>query len=96
MSKPKADLSSGRQVKISEVPRELLIQLLTASEIKMLKNRFAIIQHLQKGLSIRKVAETLKVGTDTVVRVAKIIEKNNFSKTDETKTNTPWIFGKNI
>lgn len=95
MSKPKIDLSFKSQIKISEVPHEILIQLLTPSELKMLKNRFAIIQHLQKGLSIRKVAELLKVGTDTVVRVAKIMKVNNFTKKTPAKTNTSWVFGKN-
>lgn len=96
MAKPKAD-------KNIDIPTEVLKGLLTPSEIRMLKNRFLIIQHLEEGLSIRKVAEKVKVGTDTVVRVARMMEKSNLKKLLDKKskqigrfkTQTPWIFGKN-
>lgn len=95
MAKPKIDTNI-------EIPDQILKQLLTSSEIRMLKNRWRIIQHLKEGLSIRSVAEKVKVGTDTVVRVSRMLEKNNLSrllgkdtKTREFKTQTPWIFGKN-
>lgn len=94
MAKPKKD-------KNIEVPDHLLKQLLTASELRMLKNRWQIIEHLEEGLSIRKVAERVKVGTDTVVRVARMLEKQSLRKildkkgvTRKFKTQTPWIFGK--
>ena len=92
MSKPKKDMNI-------EIPDNILRQLLTPSEIRMLKNRFQIMKLLQEGLSIRSIAIQVKVGTDTVVRVARILEKSNlkdFKKVKELpfRTSTPWIFGK--
>lgn len=74
------------------IPDEVLAKLLTPSEMRMLRNRWQIIQCLEDGLSIRKVAERVKVGTDTVVRVSKLMEK--YPKAKKIKTQTPWIFGK--
>lgn len=93
MSKPTKD-------KNINLPDNILRQLLTPSEIRMLKNRFQIMNLLKEGLPIRKVASQVQVGTDTVVRVARIIEKGNlknFRKVEVLpfKTSTPWIFGKN-
>lgn len=93
MSKPKQDNNI-------EIPDSLLKHLLTSSELRMLKNRWQIIQQLEEGLSIRKVAQKVKVGTDTVVRIARMMEKSNFKLTKKLtklpfKTSTPWIFGKN-
>jgi len=94
MAKPKID-------KKIEIPDHILRQLLTPSEIRMLKNRWQIIQYLESGLSIRNTAERVAVGTDTVVRVARMLEKNDLrkvlgKKTKERKieSRTPWIFGK--
>lgn len=91
MAKPKLE-------KKVSIPNDILMDLLTPSEIRMLKNRYLIIQLLEEGLSIRKIAEKLSVGTDTVVRVARMKEKGNFKKSEDKKlpfrTNTPWIFGK--
>ena len=95
MSKPKQE---GSKV---DIPTHVLKEILTPSEIRMLKNRWQIIQCLEEGLSIRAVAGKVKVGTDTVTRVARMLEKNNLRKLlDKSskmpfKTNTPWIFGKN-
>lgn len=82
-----------------DIPDSVLRDLLTPSEIRMLKNRWQIIQLLEEGLSIRRIAEKVGVGTDTVVRVARMREKGNFKKVNKTnklpfKTQTPWIFGK--
>jgi uncharacterized protein YerC len=92
MSKPKT-------AKNVDIPLDILKELLTPSEIRMLKNRWQISQALDEGLSIRQIASQVKVGTDTVVRVAKMLEKTSL-KTKLTKhtkpkfkTNTPWIFG---
>lgn len=92
MSKPKQD----RDI---QIPDNILRQLLTPSEMRMLKNRYQIMSLLEEGLSIRLVASQVRVGTDTVVRVARIIEKSNlkiFKKVKKLpfKTSTPWIFGK--
>lgn len=85
MSKPKAD-------KNIQIPNDILKDLLTPSEIRMLKNRFQIMNLLQDGLSIRKVATIVKVGTDTVVRVSRMVERRPRKK--HIRTSTPWIFGK--
>lgn len=86
-----------RDVKIN-IPDEILKDLLTSSEIRMLKNRWKIIQLLEDGIAIRRIASEVKVGTDTVVRVIRMVEKNNLlsSKNNlkKIKSSTPWIFGK--
>lgn len=79
------------------IPDNILRELLTASEIRMLKNRWQILNFLGEGLSIRKIAEKVEVGTDTVVRVARMSEKANlkiYDKKSKIKSQTPWIFGK--
>jgi uncharacterized protein YerC len=96
MSKPKI----GAKI---EIPDEILKNLLTASELRMLKNRWQIIQMLEAGDTIRNVADKVKVGTDTVVRVSKMMQDGNLQKVLDSKvrnvkkikTSTPWIFGKN-
>lgn len=96
MAKPKKD-------KNIQIPDNILKDLLTPSEWRMLKNRWQIIQHLEEGLSIRKVASQVRVGTDTVVRVARMLEKSSFRKllgqgpkqVRKIKSQPPWIFGKN-
>ncbi|MBI3103660.1 helix-turn-helix domain-containing protein [Candidatus Daviesbacteria bacterium] len=99
MSKPKKDLpaltavrQAGRQDKNIQIPNDTLRELLTPSEWRMLKNRYQIMNLLEEGLSIRKIAERIKVGTDTVVRVARMVEK--YPKAKKIKSLTPWIFGK--
>lgn len=95
MAKPRVD-------KNIQLPENIVPKLLTSSELRMLKNRWLIVQLLEEGLSIRQVAEKAKVGTDTVVRVARMAEKNNLREQSRGKrkalpfkTKTPWIFGKN-
>lgn len=91
MSKPQSD-------KNIQIPDNILKEILTPSEIRMLKNRWQIINLLKEGKSIRGIAKQVKVGTDTVVRTIRMVEKNNIlakSKTKKIKTSTPWIFGKN-
>lgn len=95
MGKPKVEKSVN-------VPEGFIRLLLTDSEWRMIKSRMQIINLLEDGLSIRKVAATAWVGTDTVVRVARMIEKRNLKKLLNSekhskigfKTSTPWIFGK--
>lgn len=92
MAKPKTD-------KNIKVPTEILEYLLTSSEIRMLKNRWQIINLLEDGLSIRSIASEVSVGTDTVVRVARMIERKNLKKLldkniKSVQSKTPWIFGK--
>lgn len=93
MSKPKLE----RNIL---VPDHLIKELLTESEWRMVKQRLLIINLLEEGLSIRKIAERAKVGTDTVVRVARIMKKKSLrvvldaENRKTIKTHTPWIFGK--
>ena len=99
MSKPKTSSNVN-------IPDEIIKQLLTAAEFRMLKNRWQILNYLEEGLSIRKIASKAKVGTDTVVRVARMAEKGDLRKkiskafpriskaSLRVKTSTPWIFGK--
>lgn len=95
MSKPKVN-------KNIKIPDHILKELLTTSEVRMLRNRFQIINLLEDGLSIRAIAKEVKVGTDTVLRVARMIEKDNLRRLLDKKinpvrkitSNTPWIFGK--
>lgn len=85
-------MSKPRQDKNIQIPADILKDLLTTSEWRMLKNRFQIMNLLEEGLSIRKIAEKVKVSTDTVVRVARMVER--YPKVRKIKTQTPWIFGK--
>ena len=95
MSKPKID-------KNIIVPENILYSLLTPSEVRMLKNRWQIVNALEIGLPVRKIAEQVKVGTDTVVRVSKMMQSGELQKIldkekkglKKFKTPTPWIFGK--
>ncbi len=93
-------MSKSRIDKNIQLPDSILRQLLTPSEMRMIKNRFQIMNLLEEGLSIRKVANQVKVGTDTVVRVARLIERTNLKTPKQVqslsfKSSTPWIFGKN-
>jgi len=92
-------MSKPLQSKNIQIPNEILKDLLTPSEVRMLKNRWQIISLLKEGLSIRKIATQVKVGTDTVVRTARLVEKNNVlskptKQVKKMKSSTPWIFGK--
>ena len=89
MSKPTID-------KEISIPEEILKELLTPSEWRMLKNRWRIRKLLEEGLSVRKIAAEVSVGTDTVVRTIRRLESKNLkSKTKkQIKSLTPWIFGK--
>ena len=93
MSKPKKSAET-------EIPDSLLKVLLTDSELRMLNNRYNIMQLLAKGSSIRKVAQKVGVGSDTVVRVSRILKKENLkNKLDQIKNNktskSQYVFGNN-
>lgn len=92
-------MSKPTQNKNIQIPDNFLKELLTPSEKRMLKNRWQIIILLRQGLSIRKIASKVKVGTDTVVRTARLIEGNivltaKSKSVKKIKSRTPWIFGK--
>ncbi len=89
MPKPKLE-------KEINVPEDLIKELLTESEWRMVKQRLEIITLLQKGLSIRQIAKRIKVGTDTVVRISKKLQsspilKKSFSKPQTVPTT--WVIG---
>lgn len=91
MSKPK----TSYQI---EVPVELIKELLTDSEWRMIKQRLLIIQLLKEGLSIRVVAAKAKVGTDTVVRMIRKLEssvtlRETFRSIQQSSTQSKWVFG---
>ncbi|MBI2017461.1 hypothetical protein HYS92_00270 [Candidatus Daviesbacteria bacterium] len=92
-------MSKPLKEKNIQIPGDILRKLLTPSEIRMLKNRFLILNFLKEGLSIRSIAEKVRVGTDTVVRTIRLIEEAGLrnrgnSKTRKIKSSIPWIFGK--
>ncbi|MDO8499013.1 MAG: Trp family transcriptional regulator [bacterium] len=95
MSKPKTNSAVN-------IPDHLIRELLTPSELRMLQNRWKIMNLLEEGLTIRGIAEEVKVGTDTVVRVARMTERKtvrealnkNLNSKRTIKSKTPWIFGK--
>lgn len=80
-----------------DVPVEAIKELLTVSEWRMVKQRLLIIQFLEEGLSIRKVAERARVGTDTVVRVARKLESSQklreLLKKSPSRSASKWVFG---
>lgn len=91
MSKPKNNLKD-------DVPENLIKDLLTESELRMVGQRFQIIQLLERSLSIRAVAQRVKVGTDTVLRMSvKLKSSKNLQKYFDQKLDNPsvskWVFG---
>lgn len=82
-----------------KVPEEILFELLTESEVRMVKNRWQVISLLQDGISVRKIAEIAKVGTDTVVRMSKLLRHNPKVRDFLTggvhqASSSKWVFGK--
>jgi Trp operon repressor len=90
----------SKNTRESNVPKEILFELLTESEVVMVKNRWRVISLLEEGVSVRKIAEEAKVGTDTVVRMSKLLRHNTkvksfLSKDEKDKSsNSKWVFGK--
>ncbi len=83
-----------------EIPESIIEDLLTESEVRMVKQRIFIIQLLVEGLSVRSIAEKAGVGTDTVVRVSKKLNasqalKDVFKRLESEPTvgSSQWIFG---
>lgn len=71
--------------------KNLLKDLLTSAEIRMINNRWHIARLLDSGLSVREVATQAKVGTDTVERVSHKIQEGSggLQKAIEA-TREPW------
>lgn len=87
MSKPKSEIRSRHYVKevdnffaalgenafdIKKLEK-LLADLLTESEMRMIKRRWYVANLINAGRTVRQAAEIAGVGTDTVVRVVKKI-----------------------
>jgi uncharacterized protein YerC len=92
MSKPQGDHNIS-------IPPDLLEELLTDSEIRMVKQRLMILELLEQGNTVRSIAEQVGVGTDTVVRMARKMESNSvlreaFKKHNATQSASKWVFGK--
>ncbi len=94
MSKPLDD-------KFINVPIEVLENLLTPSELRMIQNRWEILNLLLDGLSIRKVAKEAHVGTDTVMRTSRMLEDESLrkalvsirTKPQQPELVNPWVIG---
>lgn len=93
MSKPQDD-------KNVNIPPDLLADLLTESEVRMVKQRLMILRLLSGGHTVRSIAEQVGVGTDTVIRMARKIENNPALKiafekhlSPQSKSSSKWVFG---
>lgn len=80
-----------------EIAPELYPELLTPSELRMIKQRLLIARLLKEGKSIRDVAHRIGVGTDTVMRMSRKIKSSKvlqeiFQK-ESKKKSSQWIFG---
>lgn len=95
MSKPKLEKNGLL------IPTALIKELLTDSELRMVKQRFVIMNLIATGLSIRAIAKKVGVGTDTVVRISRKIESNPQLKdflqkpkqSGQEGVSSKWVFG---
>lgn len=96
MSKPTED-------KFLTIPTEIISKMLTPSELRMLQNRWEILNLLIDGLSIRNVAKQVHVGTDTVMRTSKMLENQELrdallqlrrNPEQQSSEQNPWVIGK--
>jgi uncharacterized protein YerC len=69
-------MSKPRLEREMEVPPEIIQELLTDSELRMVKQRLLIAKMLVAGKSIRDVAQRVGVGTDTVMRVSRKLKES--------------------
>ena len=80
-----------------DVPLDVLKELLTSSEWRMVKQRLLIIKLLGEGLSIRQIAERAQVGTDTVVRMSRKVETSpelrKLAGRGGSEGSSKWVFG---
>ncbi len=92
-------MSKPKQNPPIDVPPEVIRELLTESELRMVKQRLLIMKLLKGGLTIRAIAEKAKVGTDTVIRMARKLEKspvlkNTFRELSDSAMSSKWVFGR--
>lgn len=91
MPKPKTDVQI-------EVPDEIIKELLTESEWRMVRQRLQIVKLINRGLSVRDIAKRAKVGSDTVVRISKKYTKSDklkdlFKEKEILPSASKWVFG---
>jgi uncharacterized protein YerC len=91
-------MSKPQDKKEIQIPQELLKELLTDSEWRMLEQRFQIIKLIVQGESVRKIATKVGVGTDTVMRMTRKLEKNEvlkkaFLEREPSPAQSKWVFG---
>lgn len=83
-----------------EIPGDFIKELLTDSEKRMVKQRLTIMHLLEEGLSIRAIAKQAQVGTDTVVRVSRMLNSNpkirKFIQSPQSVNASKWIFGESL
>lgn len=63
--------------KDTETLRAVLKELLTPSELRMIKKRWYIARLLQTGMDVRSIAHQAEVSTTTVVRISHVLKRNN-------------------
>lgn len=66
-----------REIGSKEEIKHFLSEILTKSELIMLKKRWHIANLLNEGFEIREVALRSKAGTNTVLKIKAILEKEN-------------------
>jgi len=83
-----------------DIPDVLVKELLTSSELRMVKQRMFIIKLILDDLSIRAIAKEAKVGTDTVVRISRMFDSNKvikeYLKKEQMTPSSKWIFGESV
>lgn len=72
-------ISQLLQMKSSKEMEQFLGAILTPQELESIPKRLEIIHLLKKGVSQRKIAETLKTGIATVTRGSKEIRLKHFN-----------------
>lgn len=89
-------MSKVQQDKEVAMPDFLIKELLTKSEMRMIKHRFEIIHLRQEGYSIREIAKKIAAGTDTVTRIIKIAKMKRLLKDrkEVSASSAKWVFGK--
>lgn len=88
MSKPKEEIQNEEyfreihflyeivnSLKNTEEIKKFLKDILTKSELRMLKRRWHIASLLVKGLNLRTIASKTKTSTQTVSKIKRIIEE---------------------
>lgn len=68
-----------KEFKTPEDVKNFMQDLFTSSELRMIKKRWRIASLLSNGLDIRSIASHTESGTETVIKVKRILEEGNGS-----------------